>query len=126
MVRSLLLSLTCLLPASALAQEATVTKIRDNLFLLEEAYNQEPGVIHHLQVFQLNPDTEAWSYSFTEEVPVPTDRHQLSVTVPVFDPGAGAATALGDLLINYRLQALGMGGQGSAALAPRLSRRRGC
>ena len=111
----------CLLTAPALADEGNVTKIRDNLFLLEEAYNQEPGVIQHIQVFQIDPGTRAWTYSFTEEVPVPTDRHQLSVTVPVFEPKTGPSPALGDLLVNYRLQALGMGGVGWAALAPRLS-----
>lgn len=121
MTRAMALILACLLPAVALAEEGSVTKIRDNLFLLEEAYNQEPGVIQHIQLFQLDPRSKAWSYSFTEEVPVPTDRHQLSVTLPLLDPGAGASTALGDVLINYRLQALGMGGVGWAALAPRLS-----
>jgi len=116
-----LLAVVVGLPREGLADEGGLAKIRDNLFLLEEAYNQEPGVIQHIQVFQLEPRTKAWSYSFTEEVPVPTDRHQLSVTVPVFDPGEGASTALGDVLVNYRLQALGMGGVGWAALAPRLS-----
>src|SRR3990172_7707853 len=31
-------------------------KIRDNSFLIEEAYNQEPGVIQHIQAFQYMKD----------------------------------------------------------------------
>ena len=30
-----------------------VRKIQDNSFLLEEAYNQEDGVVQHIQTFQL-------------------------------------------------------------------------
>lgn len=96
-------------------------KIRDNLFLLEEAYNQEPGVIQHIQSTTWNPGSRAWVYSFTEEWPVPGDRHQLSVTIPVsgfFGPGG---SAVGDVLVNYRLQAIGAGGAGRLAMAPRLS-----
>jgi hypothetical protein len=109
--------------ATAVATPAApgADKVRDNLFLLEEAYNQEPGVIQHIQVFQLDPRSNGWSYTFTEEWPVPTDLHQLSVTVPLANPGQGGSTALGDLMLNYRLQAAGLGGVGVLALAPRLS-----
>lgn len=96
-------------------------KIRDNLFLLEEAYNQEPGVIQHIQAFSLNPRKKSWNYSFTEEWPVPTDRHQLSLTVPALNQGQPGTSAVGDFLINYRLQAIGMGGKSRLAMAPRLS-----
>lgn len=96
-------------------------KIRDNLFLMEEAYNQEPGVIQHIQAFQVAPGSGDWSYSFTEEWPVPTDRHQVSITVPLVAVGGGGAAGIGDLLLNYRLQVVGMGGKGPVAFAPRLS-----
>jgi hypothetical protein len=98
-------------------------KIRDNLFLLEEAYNQEPGVIQHIQSFMVDVKSKAWSYSFTEEWPAPTDRHQLSITVPAFRPDEdeGGAGAVGDILLNYRLQAVGVGGAGWLAMAPRMS-----
>jgi hypothetical protein len=104
-------------PARAEAPE----KIRDNLFLLEEAYNQEPGVIQHIQAVQVAPVTGRWTYSFTEEWPVPTDRHQVSVTVPLLSSDLDGRPGLGDLLVNYRLQVLGMGGVGAVAFAPRLS-----
>ena len=92
--------------------------IRDNSFLLEEAYNQEPGVIQHIQAFQYFKD-DSWSYSFTEEWPVPRETHQLSVTVPVNHlESDGSATGVGDLLLNYRYQLLL---HDPVALAPRLS-----
>jgi hypothetical protein len=96
-------------------------KIRDNLFLLEEAYNQEPGVIQHIQFFSLNPRTRGWNYSFTEEWPAPTDRHQLSLTVPLTDQGKFGSSGFGDISLNYRLQAIGAGGGGRFAMAPRVS-----
>jgi hypothetical protein len=102
-------------------QSSQPDRIHDNLFLLEEAYNQEPGVIQHIQSLMFNPQSGGWNYSFTEEWPVPTDRHQLSVTVPVGRAGAGVPAAIGDLLVNYRIQAVGVGGEGHLAVAPRLS-----
>ncbi len=122
------LALVCAVPFPARADNANPfalerdEKIRDNLFLLEEAYNQEPGVIQHIQAFSLNPQTRSWNYSFTEEWPVPTDRHQLSLTIPAMNQGQASSSAVGDLLINYRLQAIGAGGTGRRiAMAPRLS-----
>jgi hypothetical protein len=58
-----------------------VKKIRDNSFPLEETYNQEPGVIQHIQAFQYWTD-HSWNYTFTEEWPAPQETHQLSV-IPV-------------------------------------------
>jgi hypothetical protein len=95
-------------------------KIRDNMFLVEEAYNQEPGVIQHIQTFLLDPKSREWEYSFTEEWPLPTDRHQLSVTIPIVSPSDGDS-GLADVMINYRLQAFGAGGAGWLAIAPRIS-----
>jgi hypothetical protein len=96
-------------------------KIRDNLFLVEEAYNQEPGVIQHAQLFQHLPRSGGWSYSFTEEWPAPGDRHQLSVSLAAVRRDAATEPAFGDLLLSYRLQVLGAGGRGRVAVAPRLS-----
>ncbi|MBI4516161.1 MAG: transporter [Deltaproteobacteria bacterium] len=102
--------------AAAWAEEAR--KIRDNSFLLEEAYNQEPGVIQHIQAFQYMKD-DSWGYAFTEEWPAPRETHQLSVTVPVnHSAGGGAQTGLGDVLLNYRYQLVL---KDPIALAPRLS-----
>jgi hypothetical protein len=122
---STLVVAVAMLPSVARADDAEPAdappRVRDNLFLLEEAYNQEPGVIQHIQVFQLAPRTRAWSYAFTDEWPVPDDRHQLSVTLP-FSGGADTATwGIGDVMLNWRVQAAGVGGEGIVAFAPRLS-----
>jgi hypothetical protein len=108
-------------PWVANAEEPPPERIRDNLFLLEEAYNQEPGVIQHISVFQYAPRAKEWVYSFTEEWPVPTDLNQLSVTLNLGGAQADGTTGLNDLFLNYRFQALGLGGQGWIAMAPRLS-----
>ena len=54
-------------------------RIEDNSFLLEEAYNQEAGVIQHISTFQYDL-MRFWNYSFTQEWPVPNQKHQLSFT----------------------------------------------
>ena len=93
-------------------------KIQDNSFLIEEAYNQEHGVIQHIQTYQLMRDN-SWLYTFTQEWPVPGQTHQLSYTVPVLhlvDPSR--TTGVGDIALNYRYQLLF---SGPLAVAPRLS-----
>lgn len=77
-------------------------RIEDNSFLLEEAYNQEPGVIQHISAFQYMKG-ENWMYTFTEEWPVPNQKHQLSLTIQVMDINN---TGLGDVGLNYRYQAI--------------------
>lgn len=96
---------------------AATAGIADNSFLLEEAYNQEPGVIQHISSF-LRLGEGDWSYAFTEEWPAPSQTHQVSVTVPVV--AAGGHSGFGDALINYRYQALD-GTRGGVAFSPRLS-----
>ncbi|HVN32838.1 MAG TPA: hypothetical protein VMT45_12720 [Thermoanaerobaculaceae bacterium] len=80
-------------------------KIEDNSFLIEEAYNQEDGVIQHIQTFQWDRTGHAWLYSFTQEWPTPRQNHQLSFTIPVVK-GASFGTGFGDILLNYRYQAV--------------------
>lgn len=77
-------------------------RIEDNSFLIEEAYNQEPGVIQHISAFQLMKGN-VWQYSFTEEWPVPGQRHQLSTTIPLLNNGE---IGIGDIALNYRYQAI--------------------
>src|SRR5260221_10479412 len=43
--------------------------IQDNSFLVEEAYNQEFGVVQHIQTFQRVWSTHSWGYTFTQECP---------------------------------------------------------
>ncbi|TAK07500.1 hypothetical protein EPO44_03950, partial [bacterium] len=59
-------------PAAAPAAEANpIDGISDNSFLLEEAYNQEPGVAQHIfnAVYSNDPRRRGWSFNFTQEWP---------------------------------------------------------
>lgn len=98
------------------AQQAK--KIQDNSFLLEEAYNQEPKVVQHIQGFQYMRDN-TWAYAFTQEWPMGGQRSQLSYTIPIVRLGDGAGeTGVGDVALNYRYQLIL---KGPVALAPRFS-----
>lgn len=96
-------------------------KIQDNSFLIEEAYNQEPGVIQHIQSFLYDWEHKTWDYAFVQEWPVPGRTHQFSYTIPVSrldDPKK--RVGLGDVLLNYRYQLIYKEKEG-IALAPRFS-----
>jgi hypothetical protein len=80
--------------------------IADNSFLIEEAYNQEAGVVQHISTFSRADGGDAWDYSFTQEWPLGGIRHQLSYTVPLAHAD-GAGTGLGDIALNYRYQLVG-------------------
>ena len=116
----LVLLLHLVLPALAWAgpPSAPDTKpIQDNSFLIEEAYNQERGVVQHINTFQRFHSGD-WVYTFTQEWPVPDQSHQLSITVPVvrMEDHRG----IGDLALNYRYQLLG-DSDARVAMAPRFS-----
>lgn len=99
----------------SLAQDAK--PIQDNSFLLEEAYNQERGVVQHINAFQRSRSGD-WTYAFTQEWPVPDQKHQFSYTLPV--ERATPNTGVGDIGLNYRYQLIG-DGDASVAVAPRFS-----
>jgi len=103
------------------AQEpAAPPSISDNSFLMEEAYNQEPGVVQHISAFQLFRGADSWAYSFTQEWPLFSRTHQLSFTVPIqrIHNGSSAATGIGDVAVNYRYQ---LAATERLSVAPRLS-----
>jgi len=108
--------------ASAVLAQEKAPAIQDNSFLVEEAYNQEKGVIQHINTFSYYVHSHDWSYTFTQEWPVRGQRHQLSYTLASVRPGALAeqGAGLGDVLLNYRYQWLGSGDT-RVAFAPRLS-----
>jgi hypothetical protein len=114
-----LLALASLTPPPAAAAEAR-GPIQDNSFLLEEAYNQEPGVIQHIATFHRALNDRSWLVTFTEEWPVGSQTHQASVTISGGRAPGESGAAFGDLLLNYRWQAVG-DGESPVALAPRLS-----
>lgn len=96
-----------------------VKKIQDNSFLIEEAYNQEDGVVQHIQTFQYLKRSKAWAYSFTQEWPVPKQAHQLSYTIPVLHfQEDSSGTGIGDVALNYRYQLIM---KDNLAVSPRFS-----
>jgi hypothetical protein len=91
--------------------------IQDNSFLIEEAYNQEAGVVQHIQTFQYARNG-AWGYTFVQEWPVTGQAHQFSYTIPVSHLTDRGRTGLGDVALNYRYQLVN---KGWIAVAPRFS-----
>ena len=111
-----------LLAASLTAQDKKAGPIQDNSFLVEEAYNQETGVVQHISTFTRYQETKDWIYTFTQEWPVFSQTHQFSFTLPWQRLGASldGKQAFGDVALNYRYQLLG-DGEAKAAISPRLS-----
>lgn len=97
---------------------SVVGQIQDNSFLIEEAYNQEWGVVQHISTFQ-RADGGDWAFAFTQEWPLGGIRHQLSYTIP-FLRAEALGTGLGDVAINYRYQLAGNPDAGTV-MAPRAS-----
>jgi hypothetical protein len=102
--------------------------IRDNSFFIEEAYNQEAGVVQHIftaawsSFRQAGRTDDTWVLTFTQEFPVPNQTHQLSYTVPFawLRGDQEHEEGPGDVLLNYRWQAM-VETDSSPAFAPRLS-----
>ena len=114
----LLLLLTTVAVCSA--AEPLAKGIQDNSFLVEEAYNQEPGVVQHIfnvPVFFSHGEKET-TPSFTQEWPVFSQTHQFSYTIPY--TFAESENGLEDIRLNYRLQAL-KESERTPAFAPRFS-----
>lgn len=87
--------------------------------MVEEAYNQEAGVVQHIQSFMYLKKSKDWIYTFTQEWPVPNETHQLSYTIPaahICDPGN--SSGIGDIAFHYRYQAVL---KDHIALSPRFS-----
>ena len=105
-----------------------VDGIMDNSFLVEEAYNQEAGVVQHIfnsfyAVNQLHSaDERGFALSFTQEWPIVSQTHQFSYTVPFTDSLSGGSwhAGFGDVLLNYRYQAY-FNEENLRAFAPRAS-----
>ena len=104
------------------SQNQKAPSIQDNSFLMEEAYNQEPGVVQHINGFMKSLRGSGWVYSFTQEWPVFGQKHQFSYTLPIQRVNASptALTGLGDIALNYRYQLVG-DGEAKVAISPRFS-----
>ena len=107
-------------------------EIADNSFLIEEAFNQEAGVVQH--IFNWIPNWQfegaherTFDFAFTQEWPVGSQLHQFSYTIPFSnivqrEDGhlISKVEGIGDILLNYRLQVLD-GEGGTVAFSPRFS-----
>jgi Putative MetA-pathway of phenol degradation len=117
-----LLNVAGLLPmvTSSIASEPLAKGIQDNSFFVEEAYNQEPGVVQHILNVPIDftNGSREIAPSFTQEWPVFSQLHQFSYTIPyIFTEDDNG---IEDMRLNYRLQAL-MEDEYTPAFAPRLS-----
>jgi len=91
---------------------------RRQQLLIEEAYNQERGVVQHISACSATCGPRAWAYMFTQEWPLATQTHQLSYTIPIQRTARPSSTGLGDAALNYRYQ---LHADARVAIAPRLS-----
>jgi hypothetical protein len=98
--------------------DSTPPSISDNSFLIEEAYNQEAGVVQHVFTYRRAGDGE-WLATFSQEWPLGGQLDQLGYTLPLRS-WSGSGPAFGDFAINYRRQVLGHDGE-PVWFAPRLS-----
>ena len=111
-------------PINTIAEEKDqrpAAGIQDNSFLIEEAYNQEAGVIQHTST--LRRQRRDWFYTFTQEWPIGSQTHQFSYTLPysrIRNNNNQLVHGPGDIEINYRYQAM-METATLPAFAPRLS-----
>lgn len=117
------ISLLLIFAANAVAAQpadttAVAPKIQDNSFLVEEAYNQEAGVVQHIGTFQSRRGSSDFDLGFAQEWPVGSILHQLSYDIPF--ARIGSATGIGDIGINYRYQLKG-DGDAPIAIAPRIT-----
>ena len=98
-----------------------VDAIEDNSYLIEEAYNQEHRVVQHISNGYINSISDTgFVYSFTQEWPIKSVKHQLSYTVPYTTVrGIESMSGFGDVMINYRYQLFYK--EDWACVSPRLS-----
>jgi hypothetical protein len=83
----------------------TAKALQDNSFLIEEAYNQEPGVVQH--ILTMRRQGRDWDLAVTQEWPVFSQEHQFSYSIPYarLRSGGQRASGIGDVMFNYRYQA---------------------
>jgi hypothetical protein len=94
--------------------------IEDNSFFIEEAYNQEDRVVQHINNARLSLlSSHDFAYSFTQEWPVFSQKHQLSYTIGFSSLNSGHVFGLNDVMLNYRYQLTGH--DAFVTLAPRIS-----
>lgn len=91
--------------------------IEDNSFFIEEAYNQEDGVVQHIPNLYRTASGGATLATFTQEWPVFSQTHQFSYTVPYIS--MTGSSGVGDVMLNYRYQLVRS--DDGLAVSPRVS-----
>lgn len=121
------------LPPIVLAKEPE--NIKDNSFLIEEAYNQEKGVVQHIFNWyptwdHANGELREFQFLYLMELPLGSEIHQFSFTPMnferfTFDPDGAPREeegGWGDTFLNYRYQLAKEDENGwMPAIAPRIS-----
>lgn len=98
----------------------TAKALQDNSFLIEEAYNQEAGVVQHIAT--LRHQNRNWMFNFTQEWPIKDETHQFSYSIPYswMRVDGDRFSGIGDVMLNYRFQALTESAM-LPSIAPRVS-----
>lgn len=119
---ALLIGLAAPVSAQSVAADSSRTPpIQDNSFIVEEAYNQDAGVVQEISALGIDRTGKSYEYDFIQEWPVGSITHQLSYTLPLVHSDLPAkTTGIGDVLLNYRYQLVG-NGDASLAVAPRFT-----
>ena len=94
--------------------------IKDNSFLIEEAYNQGPGEMQH--ILTLQRQYRDWFLAYSQEWALGSQTHQLSYSVPYawLRSDGQRVKGIGDAQVAYRYQAW-LESATSPAFAPSLS-----
>jgi len=107
-IAAALLAAHCWAAAGAQAAEdkdpRPAKALQDNSFLIEEAYNQEPGVVQHIAT--LHRQGRDRTFTFVQEWPLGSQRHQFSYSLPYLwlHGEEGRVAGPGDATLDYRYQ----------------------
>jgi hypothetical protein len=119
------IGLLILIQTGVNAQEVTDSvrfskAIEDNSYFIEEAYNQEDRVVQHINNARLSLlSSHDFAYSFTQEWPVFSQKHQFSYTIGFSSLNSGNVFGFNDVMLNYRYQLTDH--DAFITLAPRIS-----
>jgi len=86
--------------------------------LIETAYLQDDDELEHRFTFS-RTGTRAWSFVFTEELPLGNEKHQLGISIPshFLKTDAGRTRIFGDVQLGYNYSLLG-GEESRFAISP--------
>lgn len=91
--------------------------IEDNSLLIEEAYNQEPGIVQFMLRYEGFKNKD-WTFQFDNEIPIGGQTHQFSYSVPYGHVDAQDKSGIRDMTVSYRYQLMN---NDTVAMAPRFS-----